>query len=155
MTRGRDYPPDWAVLPGARVSAELTTPDWSKKPVIEILGNREGLLSLGSLLVWVSESAADMESFSITGLPFVRARSALSLTVVQSLEPDEPHGQLVRTDKAQQFEWLVHEEILEREAICMMRIGFCPDGFCGDHMHGNLGLNPDIEFFIARTDMRG
>ena len=39
MVRGHDYPPNWAVLPGAAVTAELTTPDWSRKPVIEILGN--------------------------------------------------------------------------------------------------------------------
>jgi hypothetical protein len=96
-----------------------------------------------------------MESFSITGLPFVQARSALSLMVVLSLDPDEPHGQVVRTDKAQQFEWRVHEDILEREAVCIMRVGFCPDGFCCDHSHGNLGPNPDTELYIARTDMKG
>jgi hypothetical protein len=152
--RGRDYPPDWAVLPGAAVTAELTTPDWSKKPTIELLGNREGLLSLGSLLVWVSESAADLESFSITGLSFVRPRSSLSLTVVQSLDSDEPHGRLIRTDKAHQFEWLVHENLLELEAICIMRVGFCPDGYCCGHAHGNLGPNPDFELYIARTDMK-
>jgi hypothetical protein len=154
MTTGHEYPPNWAVLPGATVTAKLTTPDWSKKPVIEILGNREGLLSLGSLLVWVSQSAADLESFSITGLPFVQAKSALSLVVVQSLDTDEPHGRLIRTDKAQQFEWLVHEDILEHEAIGIMRVGFCPDGYCGGHAHGNLGPDPDVELFIARTDMK-
>jgi len=155
MTRGRDYPPDWAVLPGATVSAELTTPGWSQRPVVEILGNREGLLSLGSLLVWVSESAADMESFSITGLPFVQSRSALSLMVVLSLDPDEPHGQVVRTDKAQQFEWLVHEDLLEHEATGIMHVGFCPDGFCCGHKHGNLGPNSDVELYFDRTDMKG
>jgi hypothetical protein len=154
MVRGHDHPPNWAVLPGASVTAELTTPDWSKKPVIEIRGNREGLLSLGSLLVWVSESAADLESFSITGLPFVQAQSALSLVVVQSLDTGEPRGRLIHMDKAQQFEWQVHEDILEREAICIMRVGFCRDGCCCDHAHGDLGPNPDIELFIARTDMR-
>ena len=154
MVRGHDYPPNWAVLPGASVTAELTTPDWSKKPVIELLGNRQGLLSLGSLLVWVSESAADLESFSITGLSFVQAKSALSLMVVQSLDTNEPHGRLIRADKAQQFEWLVREDILEREAICIMHVGFCPDGYCCDHAHGDLGPNPDVELFIARTDMR-
>lgn len=153
--RGRDYPPDWAVLPGSEVTAELTTPKWAKKPTIELLGNREGLLSLGSLLVWVSQSAADMESFSITALPFVKARSALSLTVIQSLDNDEPHGRLIRTDKGQQFEWLVHEDLLEREAICIMRVGFCPDGYCGGHAHGNLGPNRDFELYIARADMNG
>ena len=153
MTTGRDYPPSWAVLSGAEVTAELTTPQWSKKPVIELLGNREGLLSLGSLLVWLSGSPSDTESLSITGLSFVHARSSLSLTIVQSLDDDEPHGRLVRTDKAQQFQWLVHGELLRREATNIMDVGFCPDGYCCEHTHGNLGPDSDVELFIARTDM--
>lgn len=152
--RGRDYPPDWAVLPGAEVTAELTTPDWAKKPVIEIRGNRQGLLSLGSLLVWISGASADTESLSITALPFVRARAHLSLTVVQSLDEDEPQGRLIRMDKDQQFQWLVHDGLLRREATDIMDVGFCPDGYCCDHTHGSLGPDADVELFIARTDMK-
>jgi len=154
MTRGRDYPPDWAVLPGARVSAELTTPDWSKRPVIEILGNREGLLSLGSLLVWISGASAETESLSITALPFVHTQSHLSLSVVQSLD-DEGPGRLVRTDKDRQFQWVVYAEVLAADATDIMRVGFCPDGYCCDHMHGRIADDSEVDLFVARTDMKG
>lgn len=152
--RGRDYPPDWAVLPGASVTAELATRAWSKKPLIEIRGNREGLVSLGSLLIWISGASADTESLSITALPFVEAKSSLSLTAVQSLDDDETSGRIVRMDKAQQFQWLVHDELLRREATDIMDVAFCPDGYCCGHTHGDLQQDSDVDLYIERTDMR-
>ena len=153
MLRERDYPPNWAVLPGASVTIELTTPDWSKKPVIEIRGNRQGLLSLGSLLVWISGASADTESLSITALPFVHTRAQISLTVVQALD-DESQGLLTRTDKSQQFQWLVSDELLRGEATGIMNVAFCPDGYCCGHTHGRLGPDSDAELYINRTDLR-
>ena len=152
--RGRDYPPDWAVLPGASVTAELATRDWSKKPLIEIRGNREGLLSLGSLLIWISGASADTESLSITALPFVEAKSSLSLTVVQSLDENETSGRIVRVDKAQQFQWLVHDDLLRHQATDIMGVAFCPDGYCCGHTHGDLQQDSDVDLYIERTDMR-
>ena len=152
--RRHDYPPDWAVLPGASVTAELATRDWSQKPLIEMRGNREGLLSLGSLLIWISGASADTESLSITALPFVEAKSSLSLTVVQSLDEDEASGRIVRMDKAQQFQWLVHDELLRRQATDIMGVAFCPNGYCCDHTHGHLQQDSDADLYIERTDMR-
>jgi hypothetical protein len=154
MVRGRDYPPDWAVLPHALVAVELDTRDWSKKPLIMIRGNREGLLSLGSLLVWISGASADTESLSVTALPFIEATSSLSLTVVQSLHDDETSGRIIRMDKAQQFQWLVHDELLRREATGIMDVAFCPDGYCCGHTHGDLDQDSDVDLYIERTDMR-
>jgi len=154
MVRGHDYPPNWAVLPGAEVTAELTTPNWAKRPVIEILGNRQGLLSLGNLLMWVCGAAADLETFSITGLSFVHARSSLSLIVVQSLDDQERAGRVVRVDKDQQFEWRVHQETLERMAIGLMCVAFYPYDEGGDHTHACRHADSDAELFFAATNMK-
>jgi len=68
---GRDCPSNRAVLPGVAVAAGLTASGRPKKPVTEIRGRREGLLSHSGLLVWVFESAGDLESPPIAGLPFL------------------------------------------------------------------------------------
>jgi hypothetical protein len=68
MATESQYPPNWIVLPGSSLTAELTKKQESDKPVIEIYGNRQGLASLGNLLLWVSTSSTENESLSITGL---------------------------------------------------------------------------------------
>jgi len=112
MVTGNDYPPNWVILPGSSLTAELVMRDWTKKPIIEICGNRQGLVSLGNLLLWVSLHSADTESLSITGLPFVHVKSALSLTVVQPMHGSDSYGKLVRVDKHMQFQWLVKDDVL-------------------------------------------
>ena len=154
MVTQYDYPPNWAVLAGASVSAEYVTREWSDRPLIEIRGNRQGLLSLGSLLVWISAACADTESLSITGLDFVHARSSLSLTVVQSLDDDESYGRIVRVDKDKQFQWLVSDGLLTREGVGIMRVGFCPDGYCCGHMHGLIAHDSEVDLYVDRTDMK-
>lgn len=148
MVKGKDYPPNWVVLPGSSLTAESAMREWTKKPVIEICGNREGFVSLGNLLLWVS-SQSDTESLSITGLPFVHTKSALSLTVVQPMHGSDSHGKLVRVDKDQQFQWLIKDEILERQAINLIDLGlsswFYPDG---NHSHAYLGSDAEYELFF-------
>ena len=151
MVTGKDYPPSWAVLPGASLTAEFVRREWTRKPIIEICGNRQGFVSLGTILLWVS--LHDTESFSITGLPFVHVKSALSLTVVKPMHGSDSHGQLVRVDKDQQFEWLLTDDLLQKEAVYIMNTGlsawFDPDG---DHLHGNVGRDSEYELFFARDD---
>ena len=57
MVTGKDYPPNWAVLPGSSLMAELMVVNWTPRPVIEIYGNRQGIFSLGNLLLWISFSS--------------------------------------------------------------------------------------------------
>ena len=88
MVTGNDYPPSWAVLPGASLTAEFVRRKWSDKPIVEICGNRQGFVSLGTLLIWAS--ICETESFSITDLPFVHVKSALSLTVIKQSDDNYP-----------------------------------------------------------------
>jgi len=153
MVTGNDYPPNWVVLPGSSLTVELAMRDWTQKPVIEICGNRQGFVSLGNLLLWVSDES-DIESFSITGLPFVHVKSALSLAVVQTLQDSDSYYKLVRVDKDQQFEWLMKDDLLQRQAVNIIDLGlsawFYPDG---DDFHGNVGPDSEYELFFARNDV--
>ena len=154
MVTGKDYPPNWVVMPDSSLTAELVNRQWAKKPVIEIIGNRQGIFSLGNLLLWISFHSPDTESLSITGLPFVHAKSALSLTVVQSDDYSDKYSKLVRMDKDQQFEWLIKDDILQRQGLCLIDIAFTPHGFCGDHFHVYVGPDSEYELFFARNDLR-
>ena len=149
-----DYPPHWAVLPGSSVTVELTTRNWTQKPVIEICGNRQGFVSLGNLLLWVALQS-DTESLSVTGLLFVHAQSALSLTVVQTMAKDGAGAKLVRTDKDQQFQWLMDSQTLRIEAIGVIDLGlsawFYPDG---NDFHGSAGPESEYDLFFWRKDRR-
>ena len=154
MVTGNDYPPNWVILAGSSLTAELVMRDWTNKPIIEICGNRRGLVSLGNLLLWVSLQSADTESFSITGLPFIHVKSALSLTVVQPMHGSDSFEKLVRVDKNQQFQWFMKDDLLQREAVNVIDIGlsawFYPDG---DHFHGNVDPDSEYELFFARHDV--
>ena len=148
MVKGTDYPPNWVVLPDSSLTAELSMREWTEKPVIEICGNREGFVSLGNLLLWISLQS-DTESLSITSLPFVHVKSPLSLTVVQPMHGSDSHGKLVCVDNDQQFQWLIKDEILERQAISLIDLGlsiwFYPDG---NHSHAYLGPDAEYELFF-------
>jgi len=141
-------------MPGASLRAELATWEGTHKPVVEIRGNRQGIFSLGVLLLWLSHGSPYTDSLSITGLPFVRFKSTLSLTVVLTMEGSDKYGKLIRTDKDKQFQWLIKDELLERQAIALLDIAFTPDGYCGDHLHGNVGPDSEYELFFARNDLR-
>jgi hypothetical protein len=69
------------------------------------------------------------------------------------MERNDQHGKLIRTDKDKQFQWLIKDELLERDAIALLDIAFTPDGYCGDHLHGNVGPDSEHELFFARNDL--
>ena len=152
MVTETDYPPNWIVPPGAFLTAELARRSWSDKPIIEICGNRQGLFSLGNLLLWISLHSSDTESLSITGLPFVHFKSTLSLTVVQPMKGSDEYGKLIRTDKDKQFQWIIKDELLQREAIYIIDIGLTPDGYSPGHIHGRVGPDSEYELFFARDE---
>lgn len=154
MVTDHDHPLNWAVMPGASLTAELASRKWIDKPIIEICGNRQGIFSLGILLLWLSRHSPYTDSLSITGLPFVYSKSSLSLSVILTMNDNHKHGNLVRTDKDKQFKWLIIDDLLEREAIALLSIAFCPHGYCQDHLHGNVGPDSEYELFFARDDIR-
>ena len=141
-------------MPGASLTAELAMWKGTHKTVIEVRGNRQGIFSLGVLPLWLSDGSPYTDSLSITGLPFVRFKSSLSLTVVLTMEGSDKYGKLIRTDKDKQFQWLMKNEVLEKQAVSLLSIPFTPNGYCGDHLHGNVGPDSEYELFFARNDHR-
>jgi len=150
MVRANGYPPNWVIFPDSSLTAELAIREWTDKPVIEIRGNRQGFVSLGNLLLWVSLQS-DTESLSITGLSFIHVKSALSLTVVQPMHGNDSYGKLVRVDKDQQFQWLIKDDLLERQAINIMGLGFSAYFYAEDHFHGNVGPDSEFELLFVRS----
>ena len=141
----------WLVFPGAnlRIEREATSPKGNE--IIIISGNNAGLVSLGNVLLAISQSSSDTESLSITDLPFVHVGGALSLTVVQ-LMTDEDAGKIVRTDKHDQFQWQLSDERLEREALNILKVAFTEDGYTPDHYHAYLSPASDAELLIGRDN---
>ena len=138
MVTGNDYPPSWAVLPGASLTAEFGSLELRGKPTVEISGNRQGFVSLGTVLLWAS--ICQTESLSITGLSFVHVKSVLSLTVVKQADDSHPQERLVRVDKDQQFEWLLTDDSLQKAAVYIMKTGLSAWFYSdGDHLHGDVG----------------
>lgn len=154
MVTGTDYPPNWVVHPNASLTIELANRDWVQKPLIEICGNREGFLALGNILLWISGAPIENESLSITGLSFVQVRSALSFTIDQYCCNDKKQSRIVRVDKNVQYEWLIYDELLQREALGIISIAFTPDGCCGDHHHATIDANSECELIFIRNDIK-
>ncbi len=84
---------------------------------IRVFGNRPGIASLASILLWFYHSF-DREFLSLTGLSFVAVEGKLALTIRKTDEArGEEYGHLVLRGKGSQYEWLVDEEDLRRLAI--------------------------------------
>ena len=145
-------PLDWMILPGAALEAELL-PAGTGTRIVQISGNRCGLLSLGNLLVRASSSPADHECLSLTGLSFVRVHSDLALSVVQALDEEEV-SRLRRSDKGAQFEWLVSDVQLERIALGVMNVAFTPDGYLPEYYEPEIARESDAIVLFGR-DRRG
>ena len=154
MVIGNDYPPKWVALPNASLTIELANRDWDNKPLIEIFGNREGFLAIGNILLWLSDTPVENETFSITGLPFVHVSSALSFTVDQFCCGDQKQSTIHRMDKDVQYEWLVYHELLQEHALGVLHIAFTQDGFCADHYHVTVDDDSECEFIFIRTDIK-
>ncbi|UCE49583.1 MAG: hypothetical protein JSW47_05450 [Phycisphaerales bacterium] len=152
MVTGTDYPPNWVILPNASLTINLVR-DWAPKPLIEICGNREGFLAIGNILLWISNAPIENESLSITGLSFVRARSALSFTIDQYCCNDKKQSKIIRVDKNVQYEWLIYDELLQQHALGIISIAFSPHG-CADHYHVTVDDDSECEFIFIRNDVR-
>lgn len=153
MVFGTDYPPNWAVLPNASLTIDLVNREWTNRPLIEVCGNREGFLSIGNILLWISDAPIENESLSITGLPFVRVLSALSLVIDQYCCNDKlKQSKIVRVDKDVQYEWRIYDELLQQNALGIISIAFIPDG-CGDHYHVIVDDDSECECIFIRTDI--
>jgi hypothetical protein len=141
----------WLVLPGARITINQWAEETTHKNTIVISGNREGLVSLGNMLLAISLTSGDHESLSITGLPFAYVEGSLSLTVVQPFTVNELEGMVVRTDKHNQYQWQLSNELLEKEATCILGVGYIDDGYVPDHYHAVLSQNTTVGIIFERN----
>ncbi len=118
---------DLLTLPDADVVVRLA--QQLGRPVeIEVLGNRQGILSLANALLWLYANAFRREFMSLTGLPFVRkAEVALVVRVLEQDNDDPGHGWLQQLDVGVQFEWQLPEDDLVRLALLLHRLGCCPE----------------------------
>jgi len=46
----------------------------------------------------------------------------------------------------------IGDELLQREAISLLRVAFKPSDLCGDHTHGDLAPDCEYELFFVRDD---
>ena len=153
MVTSSDYPPLWAIHKDARLTIGLEPCGWSNKPVIEVIGNKEGFLSLGNLLLWLCDSPADNDVLSLTGLSFVTVKSSLSLCVVQPFASDALPS-LSLLDKAHQFEWRIGDDLLQTQGLVLLSMAFEPDHCSGSHAHGVVGSESEYELVFIRDDIK-
>ena len=150
MPTQADDPLKWAILPDAALHARLTSRH-PGQPILEIVGNRSGLLSLGNLLLWVSSDPSSHESLSLTELSFVRVESALCIRVIQEMESGARPGTIRRTDHSAQFEWMLSDDALRLAALGIINVAFTPDGYLPLYFEPSLSNDSDALLLFGRS----
>ena len=85
---------------------------------LRLLGNRVGLVSLSSVLLWLKANAYRREFLSLTELSFIRSETSLSLSVrVSEGEVSANLGELRILDGVSEVEWEMTEDDLQRIAL--------------------------------------
>ena len=119
---------EYALLtaPGAALTISLGGP-FEGLPEVHILGNREGMLSLANVLLWLHAHIWRREFLSLTALPFVhrQGKVALSLRVLAE-DAVGDDGSLHLLDKDCEYEWRVPEDDLRHLALGVHRLACVP-----------------------------
>jgi hypothetical protein len=126
----------------------------AQRPTIEVSGNREGLLTLGNFLLWISMEAGDHESLSVTELPFIRVESALRLLIIQPMDAVRGGGRVVKSDRGMQFEWQVDMDDLERVALSIINTALTPDGFMPGYFKPDVSDDSDALLIFMQQSGR-
>jgi hypothetical protein len=112
--------------PGAVLTISLCPP-FEGLPVIHLLGNREGMLSLANVLLWLHANSSRREFLSITALPFVHQQGMVALSIRVLMEDStSDYGWLQLLDKGQQFEWRLPEDDLKALGLIVHRLACLP-----------------------------
>lgn len=114
------------VLPHAVVAVSLVSSEQALN--IRLEGNRVGIASLATILLWLRANAFRREFLSLTALPFVQSESDLVLIV--RISPDEGgcnFGQVRCLDGAAEFEWELTEDDLQRLALRLHCLASVPE----------------------------
>ena len=98
-------------------------------PVIHLLGNREGMLSLANVLFWLHANLSRREFLSLTALPFVQRQGkiALSIRVLAVDSAPNNYGSIHLVDKGQQFEWSLPEDDLQATGLLVHHLACFPE----------------------------
>ncbi len=82
--------------------------------------------------------------------------AGVSATATKQSDDSHPQERLIPVDKDQQFEWLLTDDSLQRQAVNIMNAGlsawFYP---AGDHLHCNVGPGCEFELYFERDDRPG
>jgi hypothetical protein len=129
---------------GAHIDCRLAS--ISDKQELELFGNREGLLSLANIFLWLVANAWRREFLSLGELDFIELTAGLVVCIRLS-DDDDPaaHGILHLLDKGESLEWVITEEGLQQVALWIHRLVSCPSheydylllpdhSYCGVHI---------------------
>lgn len=112
---------------GAALSISLASP-FEGLPVIHLFGNREGMLSLANVLLWLHANSFRREFLSITALPFVQQQGGISISVhVLAVDGTSDYGRVRLSDKDKQFEWELPEDDLKALGLTVHRLACVPE----------------------------
>jgi hypothetical protein len=112
---------------GAGMTISLSAP-FEGLPVIHLLGNREGMLSLANVLLWLHANSFRREFLSVTALPFVQSQGMISLSIRVLMESDKSdYGRIQLMDLGQQFEWSLSEDDLKVVGLTVHRLACFPE----------------------------
>jgi hypothetical protein len=108
---------------------------------LRLFGNRVGLASLSSILLWLKANAYRREFLSLTELSFIRSETSLSLSVrVSEGEVSTNLGELRILDGISEVEWEMTEDDLQRIALRLHYLASVPE-----HEYEVLDVGPSRE----------
>ena len=113
--------------PGAVLTISLA-PSFEGLPVIHLLGNRQGMLSLANVLLWLHANSSRREFLSLTALPFVHQQGMIALSIRVLMEDGTSDlGWLQLLDKGEQFEWSLPEDDLKALGLRVHHLACVPE----------------------------
>jgi hypothetical protein len=125
--------------PGAKLTVTLGAPTRGR-PLIHILGNRPGVLSLANVLLWLHANAYRREFLSVSALPFVGPVGSLALSIrVTDGDESRWYGRVRRLDNSGQFEWELSEDELLGLGLAVHRLACKPEHGYDEYPVGDEG----------------
>jgi len=138
-------------LPRAAVAVSMDTgnaPAWR----IRLLGNREGMASLSSALLWLHANAYRREFLPLTALPFVEPEGELAITVrVSEREGGGDFGRVRRLDRVAEFEWEMTGDDLQGLALRLHHLACVPEK---EYEYIEVGPSGETRVEVRLSDAR-
>ena len=114
------------VLPEALISVSRQSGECGVG--LRLFGNRVGLASLSSILLWLKANAYRREFLSLTELSFIRSEASLSLSLrISEGEGSTNLGELRTLDRVSEIEWEMTEDDLQRIALRLHYLASVPE----------------------------